>query len=135
MAKYQTLKDAIKTIRDQTIRESFARDENSKLGTYFQVNPTLQKPTFNDKIEFQRICITRYRTGSHNLAIEKGRMNGSIARDERLCPCNSDTQTIRHVLLHCPLLNEPRDRYGIENVENGVMNDGFLTEMESVFGI
>ena len=131
----KTLKDAIKTIRDETIREAFARDENSKLGTYFQVNPTLQKPTFNDKIEFQRICITRYRTGSHNLAIEKGRMNGSIARDERLCPCNSDTQTIRHVLLHCPLLNEPRDRYGIENVENGVMNDGFLTEMESVFGI
>ena len=129
------MKDAIKTIRDQTIRESSARDKNSKLGTYFQVNPTLQKPTFNDKIEFQRICITRYRTGSHNLAIEKGRMNGSTVRDEHLCPCNHDTQTIRHVLLHCPLLNEPRDRYGIENVENGVMNDGFLIEMESVLGI
>ena len=108
---------------------------NSKLGTYFQVNPTLERPTYNDKTEFQRICITRYRTGSHNLAIEKGRMNGSTARDERLCPCNSDTQTIKHVLLHCPLLNEPRDRYGIVNVKDGVMNDGFLTEMESVLGI
>ena len=49
--------------------------------------------------------------------------------------CNLDTQTIKHVLLHCPLLNDIRDKYGIVNVEDGVMNDGFLTEMESVFGI
>ena len=131
----KTLKETFITSRNQTIQETFRRDENSKLGTYFQINPTLEKPSFGDKMEFQRICISRYRTGSHNLAIEKGRMHGGTSREERLCPCNLDTQTIRHVLLVCPLLNELRDRYGIENVENGVMNDGFLIEMERVFGI
>ena len=130
----KTLKEALKTSRDRTIEESFRRDEDSKLGTYFRINPSLEKPTFVDKMEFQRTCITRYRTGSHNLAIERGRMTGAV-RDDRLCSCNLDTQTIKHVLLHCPLLNDIRDKYGIVNVEDGVMNDGFLTEMESVFGI
>ena len=86
-------------------------------------------------MEFQRTSITRYRTGSHNLAIEKGRMFGGMERDERLCLCNREIQTVKHVLLNCPLLNQLRTQYGIENVENGVMNDGFLTEMERVLGI
>ena len=131
----KTMKEMIRTSRNQKIEESFRRDENSKLGTYLQINPSLEKPTFEDKMEFQRICITRYRTGSHNLAIEKGRMLGGTARDERLCLCGLDTQTIKHVLLHCPLLNGIRERYGVVNVELGVMNDGFLTGMEKVLGI
>ena len=131
----KTMKETIRANRNQKIEESFRLDENSKLGTYFQVNPSLEKSIFNDKAEFQRICVTRYRTGSHNLAIEKGRMVGGMTRDERLCSCNLDTQTIKHVLLHCPLLNELRDQHGIQTVEEGVMNDCFLTEMERVYGI
>ena len=129
------LTERIRASRNQTIEEAFRRDENSKLGTYLQINPSLEKPTFEDKMEFQRTSITRYRTGSHNLAIEKGRMFGGMERDERLCLCNREIQTVKHVLLDCPLLNQLRTQYGIENVENGVMNDGFLTEMERVLGI
>ena len=62
-------------------------------------------------------------------------MFGGTAREDRLCLCNLETQTIKHVLLDCPLLNQLRNQYGIENVESGVMNDGFLTEMERVLGI
>ena len=60
-------------------------------------------------------------------------MLGGTAREDRRCPCTLDTQTIKHVLLHCPLLNEICDRY--VNVQHGVMNDGFLIEMEKVLGI
>ena len=48
----------------------------------------------------QRVCITRYRTGSHNLKIESGR-TPHIPRDERYCSCNTSLQTIKHVLLEC----------------------------------
>ena len=67
--------------------------------------------------------------------IEKDRRHPKIPQEERLCSCNTDVQTVKHVLLDCPLLNQLRTQYGIENVENGVMNDGFLTEMERVLGI
>ena len=67
------LKREFKIKTEEKIREAVDREEDSKLGTYFMINPNLKKPTYNDKLEFQRICITRYRTGSHNLLIEKGR--------------------------------------------------------------
>ena len=92
------------------------------------------KPTYDNKLEFQRILITRYRTGSHNLAIEKGRFSG-ITREQRLCSCNTDIQTIDHVILHCPLLADVRARCGIRDVETGVMDDKFLVEMEMLLGV
>ena len=129
------MQNEIKTMHVEAVRNAFADDENSKLGTYHQVNPMLEKPTFNEKLEFQRICISRYRTGSHNLAIEKGRMYGGTAREQRVCSCNTDIQTVKHVVLHCPLLNDVRAKYDITDVETGVMNDGFLVEMENVLGV
>ena len=62
-------------------------------------------------------------------------MLGGTARKDRRCPCNLNTQTIKHVQLHCPLLNEIHGRYGIVNVQHGVMNDDFLIVMEKVHGI
>ena len=98
-----------KTSFENKIRAS-AADVDSRLGTYLEVNPTLTKPVFSDKLEFQRVCISRYRTGSHDLKIESGRITGT-PRDERLCKCNTAIQTISHVLLHCPMLNDIRDKY------------------------
>ena len=71
---------------------------------------------------------------SHNLAIEKGRFSG-ITREQRLCSCNTDIQTIDHVILHCPLLTDVRVRCGITDVETGVMDDKFLVEMEMLLGV
>ena len=109
-------------------------DLDSRLGTYLTINPSLSKPAYQDKLEFQRVCISRYRTGSHNLKIETGRMTNT-AREERLCSCGTTVQTIRHVLLECPLLNDSRAKYGISDIENGIMHENFLLEMERTLGI
>ena len=111
-----------------------ANDADSRLGTYLAINPSLSKPVFENKMEFQRTCISRYRTGSHDLYIESGRLTGT-ARDERVCVCNTGIQTIVHVMLHCPMLNDIRQKYNVVNVAEGVMNESFLLEMERALGI
>ena len=54
--------------------------------------------------EFERIIVTRYRCGSHYLEIEKGRYQRK-QRDDRLCLCQENVQTMHHIVLHCPLLD------------------------------
>ncbi len=129
------MKKEYETKFSQSFRDAFQSDENSRLGAYLHVNPSLTRPMYDNKLEFQRIRITRYRTGSHNLSIEKGRMYGNVAREQRLCACNMDVQSLKHVLLDCQLLNEIRMKYGVTDVEKGVMNDCFLVEMEHILGI
>ena len=129
----ETLINKFKTTRETSIR-SAATDSNSRLGTYLYINPSICKPTFVNKLEFQRVFITRYRCGSHNLRIEAGRTS-YIPREERLCICNNDLQTVKHVLLQCPLLNGLRERYNVLDVENGIMNENYLLEMEKSLGI
>ena len=128
------LKEEYKRKHNQAIHNAFQIDQHSRLGTYLQVNPSLMSPTYNNTPEFHRVCVTRYRTGSNNLMIEKGRMFGS-AREDRLCKCGMDIQSLRHVLLDCHLLNDIRDKYTIVDVENGVMKECFLLEMEAILDI
>ncbi len=59
------------------------------------------------------------------MSIEKGRYT-NIAREERLFACNSGVQSLKHVLLDCHLLYDIRTKYGVTDMENGVMNDCFL---------
>ena len=77
-------------------------DPDSKLGTYYRVNPTLasnvQIPQTN--IKFERELITRFRTGSHSLAVETGRYL-NIIRENRLCSCGNGVQTVWHVMAEC----------------------------------
>ena len=131
---WNILKEQHQTKCNQAIRNAFQIDEYSKLGSYLHVNPSLTNPKYDGKPEFQRVCITRYRTGSSNLSIEKGRY-ANIAREERLCACNLDVQSLKHVLLDCHLLNDIRTKYGVTDMENGVMNDCFLVEMEPILRI
>ena len=91
------------------IHEAAREDSDSRLGTYLEINPLLSKPEYSEKHEFQRIIITRYRTGSHNLRIEKDRRLPNVPREDRLCVCNTGVQSIRHVLQDCPMLNEIRE--------------------------
>ena len=79
-------------------------DVDSKLGTYLQVNPSLESPVYSDDVfEIERIHITRFRTGSHNL-IEIGRFIPGMSREMRICSCSNDVQSLRHVLMECSIV-------------------------------
>ena len=125
--------EEFKSAYESKIRTA-SSDVDSRLGTYLTINPSLSKPEFKEKMEFQRVCISQYRTGSHNLQIETGRMTRTN-QDERLCVCNTGIQTISHVLLHCPMLVTIREKYNVVNVEDGIMQENFLIEMERILGI
>ena len=92
------------------IRDANVTDINSKLGTYLLVNPTLQSPAFPDSLfELERIHITRFRSGAHNLRIETDRYTISkIRRELRICLCGNEIQTLRHVLMDCTIVAQNR---------------------------
>ena len=54
-----------------------------------------------------RVLLTRYRSGSHNLKIETGRLCcPKIPRENRTCLCGLGVQSLRHCLFECTLLRE-----------------------------
>ena len=98
-----TLKQEFLSTWSSKIERCAMDDGESKLGVYRQINPNLKPFTTDQPIpEFERINITRYRTGSHNLQIEKGRHNRT-SREDRLCICKTGIQTLNHVIFFCPL--------------------------------
>ena len=64
-----------------------------------QANPDLKTPIFKNMIEFDRVIATRYRTGSHNLRIETGIRQPKVERENRLCKCGLEVQTLKHCFL------------------------------------
>ena len=90
----------------RTIRDKGDNDIDGCLGTYLRINPNLISPPMYEELkvinEYDRKIITEYRTGSHSLKIQTGRME-RIDRINRMCICESNIQTINHVLFHCPL--------------------------------
>ena len=97
-------------------------DPDSRLGVYLLVNPNLVAPTQRDGIlEFERVLLTRYRSGSHNLRIETGRLCcPKIPREDRTCVCETAVQSLRHCLFECPLLQEL-----LQEVEYTTMEEAF----------
>ena len=77
-------------------------DPDSRLGTYYRVNPTLRDNVQNPQpnMEFEIELVTRFRTGSHSLAVELGRYS-NITRENRLCSCGNGVQTVWHVMAEC----------------------------------
>ena len=76
-------------------------DIDSKLGTYYHVNPLLKPFTAAQNLtENERILITRFRTGSHSLAVEIGRFS-NVKRENRLCVCGDGVQTVWHIFTEC----------------------------------
>ena len=94
-------------------------DQESRLGVYLQVNPSLTPPTQRSHLlEFERVLLTRYRCGSHNLQIEVGRMcNPKILRENRLCKCNGGVQSLHHCLFECALLREVHNEFDYSTIE------------------
>ena len=97
---YDTIKQEYNRSWKVKISKSFDEDKESKLGVYKSINSELKPCLADDVPEFERVVITRYRCGSHNLKIEKGRFD-NIDRNMRLCICQS-VQTLHHVVLECP---------------------------------
>ena len=106
------LVDAFGGITQRKILDKATADSDSKLGAYYKVNPDLQNMSYETLFEPDRVITSRYRTGSHNLMVERGRIsNPIIPREERLCICNTEIQTLEHCLLRCPLLQELYTEY------------------------
>ena len=81
-------------------------DLDLKLKVYHSINIDLKEPVYDNNInEHNRIILTRYRTGSHNLRIERGRWTSPITpREQRLCKCLTDVQNLTHCISDCPIL-------------------------------
>ena len=107
----------------EKIRSKSNNDVDSRLGVYLLVNPQLAPPNQRvDILESERVLVSRYRCGSHNLKIESGRLcNPKIAREERLCICNTGVQSLRHCLFDCPLLHELHEEYAYTSIEEVFM--------------
>ena len=129
------LRTDFRTKVDQKIHEQATLDENSRFGCYLLVNPNLTKPSYLNILEFQRVSITRYCTGSHNLKIELDRQPPKVEREERLCKCDTGVQTLKYCIIECPLLLEAREVHQIQDIVNGVANVDFLMEMERLLGV
>ena len=86
------------------INAAYITDLDSKLGTYFRINPSLTRFVDHTGTENERILITRFRTGSHSLNIELGRFS-NVPRGNRLCICKGNVQTIQHIFTECILTN------------------------------
>ena len=110
------------------IRQKFDADPDSILGTYHRVNPDLLVPDYNKEIgcfELDRKIVTRYRTGCHKLKIQAGRLTGE-GRENRLCSCGVEVQTLSHVLFTCPLTANIRRAQGIQSVD---LEDFFKSDL------
>ena len=123
-----------KIVKDK-IKATYSTDENSILGTYYKVNPQLESPVFYKKplcMESERIIITQYRTGSHNLRIQTGRLN-SESRNLRLCKCETDIQTVDHMLFSCPNTTNARRTHDYEHQDlTSFFNSDNYTKMSDI---
>ena len=85
---------------------------------YARINPTLGSPPMYKIIschEIDRTILTRYRVGCHKLKIQNGRTVDFVERANRLCSCETDVQTIQHVLFECPRTENLRRAQNIED--------------------
>ena len=108
--QFQDPKTCEKRINDETftayqdkIKAQHNNDSDGKLGTYLRINPSLTSYAPNPQpiMELERELITRFRTGSHSLAVETGRY-GNVPRENRLCSCGQGVQTVWHIFKECP---------------------------------
>ena len=116
----EALQNSFKEKWKNLMQSKAESDSDSRLGTYFRINPELQRwiPSPQSILEIERKLVTRYRIGSHSLNIELGRYS-NINRENRLCTCGRDVQTIWHIFTMCPLTE------GIVDTNYHSLNDIF----------
>ena len=115
-------RELLNSFKDR-MKSQLDNDMDSKLGTYLRVNPNLKSYVPNPQtiMESERELVTRFRTGSHSLAIETGRYS-NIPRENRLCSCGLDVQTVWHIFKNCPITRTiaPKD---YNNVKEALDDD------------
>ena len=95
----------------ERLREANIQDPDGIKGVYVNINPSLECPKYISSYsmnEQDRTFMTRYRTGSHGLNIQKGRRNNTN-RENRLCTCKLSIQSVNHVVLDCPITEQFRN--------------------------
>ena len=145
---YQQISNKLTTDRRLKFEQSCNADENSILGTYHRLNPSLTTSILYKGIccfEHGRTIITRYRTGCHRLKIQSGRFGEEQReRSERLCSCGTGIQTIDHALLTCPLTENVRQVHNIHgeslntffnNSDDFIRTATVLRSIEKLYGI
>ena len=81
----------------------YATNNRYKFDIYLKMNPTLEKSPFLDCFHPNAADITRFRLGSHNLPIEKGRWS-RINRENRICTTCNTLGDEKHVIHDCNLI-------------------------------
>ena len=131
-----------KLSREQNIREKANTDPGGILGTYSSINSTLVSPMFYHSYlcsEYERKILTKYRTGGHRLRIQTGRFGG-VSRDQRMCRCDDDIQSLHHVLFTCTLTESVRmTNFNVRNLEEFFVDTSNAAEklntMEAILGL
>ena len=107
------------------MRRKGTHDLESYFGPYLKINPGLKCLEFYQRLlclESDRIIITKYRSGSHDLKIQDGRLT-KTRRDMRLHACGNSLQTLDHVLSDCSITANLRIIHDINNRNvNEIMN-------------
>ena len=100
----------------QELKQQIEVSNKSKMVTYKDLNPTLEKTCLytQDMPEHVRIKITRLRLSSHNLKIDC--RWSRLPKEERLCSCG-DIQTERHIIENCTLTERIRENNNLNNVK------------------
>ena len=109
---------------DSSRRRVYCNSINGDLSTHSIYS------TKHNIYEPYRIAFTRFRTSSHNLAVETGRWNrrgrGRLPMEERLCSCGH-IQSEVHVISSCPLSQSLCDNYNFSNI-NDLFTGNFPNE-------
>ena len=64
--------------------------------------------------------------------------NPVIPREDRLCQCGNEIQSLKHCLTNCPLLEDTYERYNMTSVVEAFNNPMIVTillEIEKIFKI
>ena len=125
--KFANEEECFNFYRDQAYTEVRSRihaksltDNGGIYGTCLQINPNLIRPLFHKDYlisESDRLLLTKYRTGSHHLNVQKGRLI-NIQRSDRLCLCNSFVQYLHPIIFQCNVTQSIRDNnFACSNLE------------------
>ena len=104
--KYKSHHEIYKFYLDQVKEKirSYAEKQKYKYDIYLKINPNLEPTSLLQCLHPVSKDIIRFRLGSHNLPIEKGRWNRT-KRELRLCNNCNVLGDEKHVLFNCSLID------------------------------
>ena len=98
--------------------ERKADNKKSRYMSYIKMNPSLCRPNIYNRYvpTYKLLLVTRLRTVSHDLQIEKARLTPyHIPQDQRLCSCG-EMETEQHYVQHCNQYTHIQDKFDIQEL-------------------